>query len=169
MKKSIIIITFGMLIILTSTCTPGNQTTSNMVNPGDKIGDFLITTAAENDDIYYVSKSHCPFDVPTKTETCEVYIGTKVNVSNSYYGDNYEGKNLDKYWEEQQYELFIEGQPVNLQAFGPIDTSHPVAGKLRNWNVVIFSDQPGTITVHHKDVFDGIPEEGNNKVIFITP
>jgi hypothetical protein len=124
------------------------------INPGDKIGDFLITTA-DGEDVVFVSQLHCPYDSNTSTESCEQPVGTKVNVSQGIYADPSIGKTLDALWSEQTHEMTIEGRPVNLQAFGSVDFSHPMVGTVRVWNVVIVGDQPGTITAQSKGVVGG--------------
>ena len=65
--------------------------------------------------------------------------------------------------------MSIEGRLVNLEAFGPIDTYHPVAGKLRNWNVVIVTDTPGTISIKGSSMQDGEAVEMNVVLTFTIP
>lgn len=65
--------------------------------------------------------------------------------------------------------MIIEGRPLNLEAFGPIDTTHPVAGTLRNWNVVIVRDKPGTISIQGSSELDGETAEMNVVLTFIAP
>jgi hypothetical protein len=38
-----------------------SQRNDGMINPRDKIGDFLITTG-DGEDVIFVTKLHCPFD-----------------------------------------------------------------------------------------------------------
>jgi len=67
-----------------------------MINPGDKIGDFLITSG-DGEDIIHVSKLHCPFDSSTGTESCKQPVGTNVNVGEGVFDDNpSSGKILDE-------------------------------------------------------------------------
>ena len=95
------------------------QPSDEVISPGDRIGDFLITTE-DSEDVIYVAKLHCPFDSSTNTESCEQPAGTKVNVGLGVYDDDPSGgKTLDEYWSEQTHEMIIEGRPINLQAFGP--------------------------------------------------
>ena len=169
MKK----IVYGLLVVFfvliaVSCKIPSSKANEEMINPGDKIGNFLITTGID-EEVTYVSKLQCPFDAKTSTESCELPVGTKVNVSNSFQGDDYNGKNLDAIWERHTYEMSIEGWPVNLEAFGPIDTSHPVAGKLRNWNLVIVTDTPGTISIKGSGTLDGETVEMNVVLTFTVP
>jgi hypothetical protein len=146
---------FAIILGACAKATP--QPGDAMINPGDKIGDFLITTGG-NEGITYVSTIHCPFDQSAGIESCELTVGTKVNVGVGFYDDDLSsGKNLDEYWSEHTYEMVIEGRPVNLQAFGLIDITHPVVGKIRNWNVVIVTDKPGKITARSTGVVGGDP------------
>ena len=140
-----------------------------MINPGDKIGDFLITTGGDKG-IIYVSTTHCPYDESAGIESCEMKVGTKVNVAVGIYDDSpSSGKSLDEYWSEQTYEMVIEGRPVNLKAFGSIDIYHPVVGTIRLWNVVIVADKPGKISAQSTGVVDGDPINSTAVLTFIMP
>jgi len=139
---------------------------SEMINPGDKIGDFIITTG-EDDKVLYTTQIHCPFNQSTLTETCEIPIGTKVNVGLGVYGDSVE--KLDAYWSDQSYEMTIDGRAVNLQAFGSIDIPHPIVHTMRLWNVVIVSDKPGKITIQHSGEITGDSAQGTNILVYTMP
>ena len=129
MKKIVYLPLIMLFVIILGACAKATpQPADEMINPGDKIGDFLITTG-DDDSVIYTTKIHCPFDLSTKTETCEIAINTKVNVALGVYGNSVE--KLDTYWSGQTYVMTIEGRPVNLQAFGPIDITHPAVGKMR--------------------------------------
>jgi hypothetical protein len=158
-------------IQISPTTAPAQTLTSakDLIRPGDKIGNFLVTTGID-EEVTYVSKLHCPFDAKTSTESCEIPVGTKVNVSNSFYDPNdRDGAGLDDIWARQTYKMRIEGRFVNLEAFCPIDTYHPVAGKLRNWNVVIVTDTPGTISIKGSSMQDGEAVEMNVVLTFTIP
>jgi hypothetical protein len=156
-----LIMLFAIILGACAKATP--QPADEMINPGDKIGDFLITSSGD-DSVIYTTKVHCPFDPSTKTETCEIDVGTKVNVALGVYGDSVE--KLDMYWSGQTYKMTIEGRPVNLQAFGSIDITHPIVGKMRLWNVVIVTDKPGKITIQHSGEIAGDSAEGMNILIY---
>ena len=138
------------------------------INPGDKIGDILITTG-DGEDVVFVTKLHCPSDGSTSTESCEQPVGTKVNVSQGIYGDPSTGKSLDELWSEQTYEMTIEGRPVNLQAFGSVDFSHPAVGTVRVWNVAVATEKPGKITARSTGVVGGDPWDYTAIISFIAP
>lgn len=169
MKKpvyTILIVLLGFSLSACAKATP--QSNEEMINPGDKIGDILITIG-EGEDIIFVTKLHCPFDKNTQTESCEQPVGTKVNVSNGIFADPSIQKTLDELWSEQTYEMFIEGHPVNLQAFGSIDFINSVVGTVRVWNVVIVSDKPGIVTAHSTGIVGGDAFDYTAKITFITP
>ena len=155
----------GICVVALGACAPA----TGPINPGDKIGGFLITTG-DSEDIVFVTKLHCPFDNSTNTESCEQPVGTKVNVGVGVYGDDPSNKaSLDRLWSEQTHEMTIEGRPVNLQAFGSIDFVHPAVGTVRVWNVVIVSDKPGTVTARSAGVVGGDPFEYTAIVKFTAP
>jgi hypothetical protein len=154
-------------LIVACVANKPSPTPDPMINPGDKIGEFLITKG-EQSNVQYITLVHCPYT--ETTETCEFPVGTKVNVSNSIFDSNpADDKNLEKIWSEHTYEMVIEGRPVNLPAFGSIDNYHPAIGNLRNWNVVVVSDKPGKITIDWSGIADGDNMKGTFIVIFRAP
>lgn len=167
MKSISHLIFFMLSVVVLSACAEAiSQSGDEMVDPGDKIGDFLITTS-NDDSVIYTTTIHCPFDPGTMTETCEIETGEQVNVGLGVFGKSVE--ELDKYWAEQTYKMTIEGRPVNLQAFGSIEITHPIVGKMRLWNVVIVTGTPGKITVLHSGEMAGESMEGTNVLIYVAP
>jgi hypothetical protein len=157
------------VILLVACTTTARQPDNGMINPGDKIGDFLITTG-HGADVIFVSRLHCPFDSSTQTESCEEPVGTKVNVVGiAFYDDDpSSGKTLDEYWSEGTHEMTIAGRPVNVQAFGSIDFGSSI-GTVRVWDVVIVSDKPGKITAHSSGMAGGEPFDYTVNLTFIKP
>jgi hypothetical protein len=144
-----------------------SQPSKEMINPGDRIGDFLITTGKEGE-VTYTWELDCPQQGEGENYTCKVAVGTRVNISVGIYDDQYSGK-LDENWSGHTYELILEGRPVNLQAFGSIDVTHPVVGKMRHWNVVIVTDKPGKIVLRDSGVVGGDSFESTMTYVFSTP
>ena len=177
MKKFVYLTFIVLFAFILSSCAkatpqPVNEATPPLaderINPGDKIGNFLITTS-DDEGVFYTTNVHCPFDQATMTETCEIPVDTKVNSALGAYGDNFSGENLEVYWSDQTYEMTIDGHPVNLQAFGSIDITNPQVGKMRLWNVVIVTDKPGKITIQHSGEIAGESVEGTNVLIYTAP
>jgi hypothetical protein len=168
LTRGIMLVLVVLVVLLTACAKATPDQVEGMINPGDKIGDFLITTG-EGEDVIFVSKLHCPYDSSTGIESCEQPVGTKVNVGLGIYGDSTSGgKTVDEYWSEQTHEMFIEGRPVDLQAFGTVDFSS-IVGTVRVWNVVIVTDKPGKITAHSTGVVGGDPFDYTAIVTFTTP
>jgi len=169
MKKPVNLTLIVLFVFILGACTTATpQSSDEMINPGDKIGDFLITTG-NGEDVIFVTKLHCPFDNSTQTESCEQPIGTKVNVSQGIFADPSIGKTLDELWSEQTHEMFIEGRPVNLQAFGSVDFNNPMVGTVRVWNVVIVTDKPSKITARSTGVVGGDPWNYTAIITFTAP
>jgi hypothetical protein len=171
MKKLVRLILFVMLVVISGSCAKATpQPVDEIINPGDKIGDFLITMGQEGDVTYN-------FDLDSaivQQGNEEVYavhipVGTKMNVSIGFYDSTYSGK-LDEDWSGHTYEMFIGGRPVNLQAFGPIDVPHQMVGTIRYWNVVIVATKPGEITVDAKGAqANGTPFDETKIYTFSVP
>jgi hypothetical protein len=170
MKKIVHLPLIMLCVFFLGACAKATPRSSDeRINPGDKIGDFLITTG-DTEDIIYAAKLHCPYDGSTGTESCEQPVGTKFNVGEGIFDDNPSGgKTLDEYWSEQTHEMFIEGRPVNLQAFGSVDFNNPMVGTVRVWNVVVVTDKPGKITAHSTGVVGGDPFDYTAIITFIAP
>jgi len=169
MKKIASLTLVTLFVIILGACAKtAPEISEGMINPGDKIGDFLITTG-DGEDVIFVTKLHCPYDSSTETESCEQPVGTKVNVSQGIFADPSIGKTLDELWSEQTHEMIIDGRPVNLQAFGSVDFYNPMVGTVRVWNVVIVTDKPGKITAHSKGVVGGDPWNYTAIITFTAP
>lgn len=176
MKKPVHLMLVLLLVLVLGACataTPqpvetSSQPDDGLIEPGDRIGDLLVTTG-DGEDILFVTKLKCPWDDSTQTESCEQPVGTKVNVSQGVFASPSITKTLDEVWSEQTYEMMIEGRPVDLQAFGSVDFSNPMVGTVRTWNVVIVGDEPGTITAHSEGVVAGDSWTYTAVVTFTAP
>jgi hypothetical protein len=171
MKRLAFLALIMLFAAVLASCAKGSsESVEGMINPGDKIGDFLITTGGD-EGVTYVSMMHCPFDesAGTEIESCEFPVGTKVNVGIGFIADPSTGKSLDEIWSEHTDKIVIEGRPVNLQAFGSIDIPHPAVGKVRNWNVVIVADKPGKISARSTGEAGGDSFDYTAALTFVAP
>lgn len=155
-----------MFIVTLNACASIAPTpNSEMINPGDRIGSFLITTKG-SDDVIYMTNLHCT--VKGTMETCDRPVGMKINVSQGFVPKTSKTPFEDA-WSQQTCTMVIEGRPVNLQAFGYDEWKHPIAGTVRVWNVVIVADQPGSISAESSGVFDGESWSYTAKINFTEP
>ncbi len=123
-----------------------------MIEPGDKVGDFTVTTGKQGEFTYGFNVDCAQLESNT-SYACAVKVGEIINVSTGIYDTTGKG-NLDDAWSQSKYQIFIDDRPVDLQAFGTIDFNYPNVGMLRFANVVISTDKPGEITVRDTGVYD---------------
>lgn len=176
MKRLVYALLIVIFAVITGSCAKATPQTTEptslpigeMINPGDKIGDFLITTG-EGDAITYVWNLHseCVIQGGVENYSCMVNTDTKMNVSWGVYASM--NTDLDTMWSEHTYKMFINNRPVNLEAFGSIDVRHPTVGPMRHWNVVIVANKPDEITVRSEAVVDGESSEDTKTFVFSAP
>jgi hypothetical protein len=141
-----ILITLIVLSILFLTyCSKptGTPTPIDLIQPGDTIKGVLVTTGNED--------STFGFDLPcTQNDniyTCTTTFNNPTNVTSAVYG--FTPEELQSKWETFTYTITIEGQPVDLPAFGTIDFIHQQTGLyMRAYNVAIIGTDPITLTTH---------------------
>lgn len=168
MKKLVYLTISVLCAIILGACVKATPKASEeMINPGDKIGDFLITQG-EKGNVTYTWDLDCVKQGEEEKYSCKSTVGTKVNVSMGVYA-TFSGKDLDTLWSEHTYKMSINDRPVNLDAFGSIDVLHPRAGPMRHWNVVIVTDKPGEITLHDSGEVKGDPFESTMTYTFSAP
>jgi hypothetical protein len=159
----------AVLLVSCAAAVPLPADTSKPIEPGDRIGDLLITKGAEGEDVVHLWDLDCPKQAGAgERYSCKTDVGAKVNVSAGIYDETFTGK-LDSIWADHTYEMSIEGRPVNLKAFGSIDFPHPQVLKMRAWNVVIIAEKPGEIAIHSKGVVHGDPFEDTTTYTFSAP
>jgi hypothetical protein len=171
---SIIILAVSML----AGCSPSGQTQSNdnvgglPIKPGDKVGDFTITTAGEEvvQKVFaFWDSDACKQQGSEEIYTCQIQTGEKVVVSLGIYSDLSSGKSLDTVWEEHTFEMFIDDRPVDLAAFGSVDVMHPRIGPMRFHDIAIQADKPAEIVVRSKGVVHGEAAGDTTTYIASTP
>ncbi len=167
MNKSACLAILALCAIALAACAQAAPPAVNLpINPGEKIGDFFITTG--NESTASLSKLGCQCEQDKQDMTYDFPTGTQVNVSRSVMRDFNMKKTLDQRWSEHTYEMVIQGRRVNLQAFGPVDVVHPWVsiGVMRQWNVVIGTDKPGKITIEHSGIIAGEPFRQSSTLTF---
>jgi hypothetical protein len=171
MKKLFCMTLMILFSFLLGACAKATQQAAGpMINPGDRIGDFMITTGLEGK-VFYSNSSNCPDQGDQKIFSCRVIVGHMFNITSGLYDEAFlssiPAAKLNEAWSAYRYELFIEGQPVNLQAFGSIDINTPDYGVMRYWNIVIVTDKPGKITVHDAGTVAGQPFDHTTTYIYL--
>jgi hypothetical protein len=166
-RKWMMLIFLIFVISFTSACA-GAGDVNKPIEPGDKIGNFVITTGEEGN-FTYGFFVECQDMGAANTYSCNVTTGEVINVSTGLYDTTGTG-NLDEIWTHSNYAMFINDRPVDLQAFGTIDFTHPQLGVIRFANVVISSDKEGEITVVDSGLYDnGDPFTSTSTYKYTTP
>jgi hypothetical protein len=171
MRKAVYPTIIAMLAIVLGACGgAASQSGDGPINPEDKIGGFLVTTAGGADVTYnWELDSAIVQQGSEEVYAVQIPVGTKVNVSVGIFDPTFSGK-LDSLWSGHTYEMFINDRPVNLEAFGAIDISHPAVGKMRYWNVMLVASEPGKITVTAKGAeASGAPINDTKNYTFSAP
>jgi hypothetical protein len=138
------------------------------IEPGDKIGDFTITQGQAGGFTYGFSVD-CSEPGENNTYTCNATVDEVINVSTGMYSTIAKG-NLDEVWAHSNYQMAIDGRPMDLAAFGTTDYTHPQVGTIRFANVVITAKKPGQLTVKDSGVFDnGDPFASTSTYVFSNP
>ncbi|RIK31277.1 MAG: hypothetical protein DCC56_03570 [Anaerolineae bacterium] len=139
--------------MILSACQPSSETPglpeADLLQPGDTIGAMRVVTSKPEDvsrtifdycDPYLGSQSvTLSFECQTP-KTDFLFIGYG-EIANSY-------DELDKRWEARTWELTIDGNPVDLPAFGTLDVN--LGKKVRVWNVALENISPGSHVMQYE-------------------
>jgi hypothetical protein len=156
---------------LTSACAGVGGSSNNpnkMIVPGDKIGDFVVSSG-EQGKFNYGFSVDCSELGSNNAYSCKATVGEVINVSTGLYDTTGKGT-LDEIWTHSNYQMFINDRPVDLAAFGTIDYNYPQVGVIRFANVVITTNKAGEITVKDSGLFDtGDPFTSTSTYAFSKP
>jgi hypothetical protein len=144
----------------TTTPAPPAATAVPMVQPGGRIGDMVVTTGASEAQGPPIWAFCSPaFLQPGVTTTeCQVPPLPELAVGHGWFaaGDTLRDAN----WGAMTWELYLDGQAVDLETFGCYDADLPQPGlsaadpdkviitKLRSWDVLLTNLQPGAHNLH---------------------
>jgi Phospholipase/Carboxylesterase len=166
MKKMACLTLIVVLVASLAGCAKATATPNpiDMIEPGDTVNGVLVTTGDKN--------SIFGFDLPCTEKdhifTCTTSFGNPTNVTGAVYGFTQE--ELQSKWETFTYTITIEGQPVDLPAFGTIDFVHQQSGLyMRAYNVALISTDPITLTTHDVATVSGDTEESVLLIAFKSP
>ena len=136
------------------TATP---TTVHMIEPGDNIGDMVVTNGQRDSatEIWLFCDPYL-FDPGVFTRECEVPAMQNLQIGYGTFADTSE--ELNTLWETITWELTLDDHQVDLSAFGTFDQDDEIDGpvKVRMWNVVLDQLTPGTHTLRY--LFDEFGE-----------
>jgi hypothetical protein len=147
--------TLAMLVIGCATPTPTPTPTPPptavpLVKPGGKIGEMIIKTGTvkvQGPPLWAFCSPAFSSNPGAKTTTCEAPPLPELPIGHGWFAAT-EGLR-DSNWKAMQWELYLDGQQLDLTAFGSYDADLPQKGlpgqdpnkeiitKLRSWDVVL--------------------------------
>jgi hypothetical protein len=168
-RLAVLVFILWMAGLLAACARPKPTESNDLIRPGDMVGDFQVIQGEEGKFTYGFDLDCSEEASGQKTNlSCKPTVGKVVNITTGLYDDTKGGK-LDEYWSNFNYQLFIDGRPVDLQAFGTVEYNHPVVGVIRFWNVVISTSKPGVLTVNDSGVAGGDAFESTTKFTYTSP
>ena len=167
-QKSVVLAGLALIAILLVACNAsptgessqtGETTAGDTIQPGDKVAGYLISTSEP--EVFLVTSGYCP-----EVGDCNAPAGSSLNIGEGVVGFTPEA--LDANWEKFSGELYINGIPVDLAAFGSIDTIHEAtqANSIRLWNVTVEDPAPGELTLRWVTSMDGEEDDETFKIFF---
>lgn len=170
MKRIVNMVFILLIAVILSACAQTESAESKaMIEPGDKVGDFLVTIGEEGKFTYGFDLDCTEKKSGQKSIiSCKPNVGEIVNITTGIYDETRTDK-LEELWANSNYQLFIEGHPVDLKAFGTVEYKHPIVGVIRYWNVVISTSKPGEINVDDSGVAGGDAFESTSTYTFNAP
>ena len=156
-----------MLLFACTQATP--ERVEGMINPGDEIDGMRFTPVDEIDwDVSLAFSCEEISSEQTESSRSYVYSCSATPGSPVFFG-NCIGILFDtqaeakQTWEALKSEVSFDGQPVNLGAFGFIDTDYPEpeAKYLRMWNLSIENISPGVHTIECWNQEEGVTGSGS--------
>ena len=119
-----------------NTSTSSTNRIEGMLNPGDSLGSMrLVASQGEYSTEIW---SFCdPYVTETGISSRECSLPSVESIFIGYGSLAGSTEELDAAWPSSTWELYLDGLPVNLPAFGTFDQSQDVATILRSWDVLL--------------------------------
>lgn len=139
--------------------TPRSTLPIAMLKPGEKIGEMIVTTGSAKFQGPPLWAFCSPaFQKPGVTTTqCDVPPLTEIVIGHGWFATT--DALRESNWKAMTWELYLDGQQLDLNAFGAYDADLPQKGlpgqdpnkeiitKLRTWDVLLTNVRPGAHTL----------------------
>ena len=130
-----------------------------MIGPSTRVHGMLVVQGSAQRSTARLFPDYCDPVVLTpgrRTRSCR-RVGQTARLYIGYGLFAAEAK-IDRIWRNANWEMWIDGERVNLQEFGTADRTlakyPPAGGKdvtLREWNVTLVKPTPGRHTIRYRD------------------
>ena len=157
--KKFLLFTFGLLLALVMLTyqSVGQFAGDRLLKPGDQIDGMVITTGTAKAPPLWAFCSPAQENKGVITVDCHVPLLSKLAIGYPFDGAEQALQTLD--WSTLSWELAIDGQAVNLEAFGTYDyvipdlAPHPspireIFRQMKVWDIVLTNLTPGMHTLH---------------------
>ena len=146
----------GLLFMLTACQAAGRPLNSGMFGPGDTIGGMSLTTGSVDVPPLWAFCSPGQHSGKTTTSNCSVPVLPSLAIGHLFMVSNDTLSDLD--WSQLSWQLSIDDQLLDLEAFGTIEYVMPVMSKghwpavevfqtFTAWDVVLMNLTPGVHTL----------------------
>ena len=156
--KKVWLLSFNLLIVVVGVaCQPvGQSTDKSMLKPGDEIDGMVITTGtAKAPPLWAFCSPALESDGATIAD-CQVPPLSKLAIGHTFGVADPALQSMD--WSALAWELYLDEQPIDLEAFGIYDFVMPdlapypspvreVFRQLKSWDVVLINPTPGAHTL----------------------
>lgn len=134
----------------TATPAPVSPVMFDMIEPGGRIGDMVLTTAQDEEGTEPQLFDFCDpniteSDPTTITRECQGPAMPYFFIGYGIFADT--TSELDELWSTMTWELIIDGHPVDLTTFGTVDLDW--GKQFRFWNVVLENPTRGEHTIRY--------------------
>jgi len=152
MKKFVCLIFLALFTTTVVGCakaTPTPEAVIKLLKPGDRVGDMLLSahppTSMEASIFNYCNPFVSESIPSTDIRQCDVPELPHLSIGFGERASTQEG--LEAAWQSKTWELYVDGHPIDLSAFGTIDLD--VGEKVRIWNVGLENLTPGLHRVRY--------------------
>lgn len=149
---------FLWLILVLVFIWPGSAWADSPVKPGDAIGEMVVTTGGSEIVSIWAFCVPAFLNPGVTTTECNIPAFPELAIGHGWWTADEALR--DASWEAMTWELYLDDQQVDLDAFGTFDADLPQTGlpghdaneevitKLRSWDVVLEQPTPGAHTLH---------------------
>jgi hypothetical protein len=155
--KKVLLLSFSLLIAAVISCQRVGQSRDNsLLKPGDEIGSMIITTGTYDSPPLWAFCSLIREDGHATSVDCQVPPLHRLAIGHTLGVANPALQSLD--WSALNWELSLDGQAIDLKAFGTNDFVRPdlapspslvrkIFRKFKAWDVILINPSPGVHTL----------------------
>jgi hypothetical protein len=158
------------VLVAAIVAVPGVLCAQEAAQPGDTIGEMSLRSGGSEGPPIWAFCSPAFLNPGVTTTECTVPPLPELAIGHGWFSDDETLR--DASWAATTWELYVDGQPVDLEAFGTYDADLPQTGlpghdpdeevitKLRSWDVVLVNPTAGGHTLRSVLVVSQAVDDG---------